>query len=78
MAAYPWVNFKRMTVRVPWWIVLSVALLVALFRLVRFALRRRRVILSAAVFVLLLDAYERFGCLPLLLAAVVVAAGAFV
>jgi S-DNA-T family DNA segregation ATPase FtsK/SpoIIIE len=74
MAARPWIMFRRMSVRAPWWLVMAIVLPVAAFRLARFVVRHRRA-LPAVVFVLLvLYAYRRLGWQPLLLGALSVVA----
>jgi S-DNA-T family DNA segregation ATPase FtsK/SpoIIIE len=74
MAARPWITFRRMSVRVPWWLVMAVVLPMAAFRLARFVVRHRRAIPAVVGVLLLLYAYDRVGWLPLLLVAVSLAA----
>ena len=69
MATRPWVNFKRLSVRTPWWIVLAVMVPVLVFRLARFIVRHRYAIPTVTAVLLLLYAYLRFGWLPLVLVA---------
>ncbi|GAA5176944.1 FtsK/SpoIIIE domain-containing protein [Rugosimonospora acidiphila] len=73
MATRPWVNFKRLSVRVPWWIVMAIVIPVAAFRLARFVVHHRRAIPGVTAVLLLLYAYLRFGWLPLVLVALAVA-----
>ncbi len=78
MAAAPWVNFRRVSIRTPWWLVLAFLVPVAGFRLVRFTIRHRRALPGVTAAVLLLWAYARYGPLPLVLVGLAVVAGVWV
>jgi len=69
----PLVNFRRMSVPTPWWVVLMVAVPLALFRLVRLVVRNRRVLPEVGAGVALLWAWSERGWTPLLVGASVAA-----
>src|SRR5262245_18683965 len=72
MADRPWVNFRRMSIRLPWWMVLSVLIPLTLYRVARFVVRNHRTVRVVVVLFVLYDLYRHVGWLPLLLAALAV------
>ncbi|MFD0740666.1 FtsK/SpoIIIE domain-containing protein [Phytohabitans flavus] len=65
----PLVNFRRMSVPTPWWVVLTLAVPLLLFRLCRLVVRNRRLLPEVAAVVVLVWAWAEYGWAPLLLGA---------